>query len=500
MKTPSEDLFRLIKKLTPKEARFLEKQLQSSMQKHLFQRIKNSASYEEEKIKKSFYKKFPNGNFSYQKHRLLETLIKLLPKISYGEDEQETKLKGIRVLLRKELYALAAKEMRKLKKKLKQTERFQLLIQLLQLQHNYLAMLPQYSELHEELFEELLEYTLAQHHHALYQYFYVKMYQNTIKYDLKEADKTYSRFKETFPEEPKFATLQTDHYSFLLIYSMLNHQSKEVIKYNRKLVDIFIRNNRLLKKRLLAFVNSSYMLLNYLIEERRWEDVLYYFSKLCEHTSRYNHYQTHLTILRENIFLQITVYSGYLDTAEKRIGKLIKKINRDKEVQNSRPLGALMFYLSMYFFLKKDYTQALRWIERTLDNNIIKQSNFIYSKLLLVRLIVLYESGNINLLPYALRSVYYALSKKVRTMNYERFIIRVIQRILKGRYLFKKETDFFKKLYLEAEKEPDLVQGLKQDFDLYLWLRCKAKKLDMAEFQRQHTPEEIILQIARLLP
>ncbi len=492
MKKYSDNLFRLIKTLASKELEFVEAHLHSPIQKEIFLQIKRQKSYKEEKIRRQFKKKFPKSDFNYHKHILYKTILELLPFFSNHEKNWELKVSAIKVLLKKELFELAGKEIKKLKKQMRTQDNFPLIIRLLQLEHNYRSFLDSYSQNIETLFQEIEKYSQALLQQVKYQYLYMKMYQKILRYDPSGMEEIFSEFQSFFPDEPEFATLKIDHYSFLVSYYMMQHKGKEVILFTRKMVDTFLQEAWLIPKRTLAFFSSAYVLLNFFIEERRWEEVAYYFSKFNIYARNSKHYVVHSQILKWTLFMQIVVYSGYLSEGERHLPNILNFIEKHF---NNRQKGILLFYVAMFFFLKKDYSQALRWMERTIGEEAIKQNQFVYVKVLLVRLIVLYESGNLSLLPYAIRSVYYALKKNAKLPEYQRFILRIFRNLLKGRYAFEKETDLFGKFYYEASRNEDVKKHLIQDFDLYLWLKCKSEGKDMSEFQRKSVSSAMIEKI-----
>ncbi|MBI2269841.1 MAG: hypothetical protein HYU69_05720 [Bacteroidetes bacterium] len=145
--------------------------------------------------------------------------------------------------------------------------------------------------------------------------------------------------------------------------------------------------------------------------------------------------------------------------------------------------SGLFFKLSVIYLYTKNYKAALKWNTAVLDGS---DQNYIEDESAFARilnLIIHYELGNDELLPYFVRSTYRFLHKRKRLYKTEDAILRFIRNQLPKSNSRKETINFFKKLHLELRvitKHPFEAKALEY-FDFISWLDSKTEGKSFAE-------------------
>ncbi|MFL5754312.1 MAG: hypothetical protein ACJ76F_12950 [Bacteroidia bacterium] len=133
-----------------------------------------------------------------------------------------------------------------------------------------------------------------------------------------------------------------------------------------------------------------------------------------------------------------------------------------------------MFYI--YFGCRK-YEDSLEWLNKVLNETTLGAREDIQVTARLTNLILHYELGNFDLLPYLLRRTYSFLLKRKRLHKLEKLLIRFIGKLLHINPHVKKEiTALFIEIKSALEKlmrDPDEAMVLTEYFDYVSWLESK---------------------------
>lgn len=134
MKTPSDDLFRLIKSMTVAEKRHFKQNMEINQTSELFDIINALDEYDEEIVKKRIKDESFRKNLKVHKNRLQQLLLRSLRL--YNEDETiaqriRENIDYIEILLAKRLYDLAYQHIQRTKKLCETSEEYELLLAVL---------------------------------------------------------------------------------------------------------------------------------------------------------------------------------------------------------------------------------------------------------------------------------------------------------------------------------------------------------------------------------
>jgi hypothetical protein len=133
-----------------------------------------------------------------------------------------------------------------------------------------------------------------------------------------------------------------------------------------------------------------------------------------------------------------------------------------------------MFYI--YFGCRK-YEESLEWLNKLLNETTLGVREDIQVTARLTNLILHYELGNYDLLPYLLRRTYSFMLKRKRLHKLEKILLQFIGKLLRTNPLVKKEIiALFAEIKTALEKlihNPDEAMVLTEYFDYISWLESK---------------------------
>jgi tetratricopeptide (TPR) repeat protein len=133
-----------------------------------------------------------------------------------------------------------------------------------------------------------------------------------------------------------------------------------------------------------------------------------------------------------------------------------------------------MFYI--YFGCRK-YEQALEWLNKLLNETTLGVREDIQVTARLTNLILHYELGNYDLLPYLLRRTYSFMLKRKRLHKLEKIVLQFLGKLLHSNPHVKKEINaLFTEIKNALEKlmrDPDEAMVLTEYFDYISWLESK---------------------------
>ena len=319
--------------------------------------------------------------------------------------------------------------------------------------------------------------------------YYTKLLNALISKD--NPAKIYKEFILKFPELPENPLLKIEHLLVSYIYNASGNKNPETIKIISTVIDELYKNEKLIPKYITTFTSFIGLLTSHYTEKRDWKKVGKYFKlfrKYYEEKITFNTIEMN-EIMYYWIVFKLSYYSGYVEFTRKFLEKAIKLSHK-----NFSPFaGILNYYIGLSFFLQKDYDKAMLLIDNAMEHIYIKKNKAISTKLKLVKLVFVYETGNYDLLPYQIVSTYRSMRRKANIFEYEKFLLRFIKNLLKIPAYDKITLQkYFKETYKTIIASEELKQSLVEDFDFVSWLRSKIEDRDLLEIHRgTATKEEI---------
>ncbi len=503
MKNSFESLFSLVQNLTLKELKCINRFLRTFKSEQselfiLFTLIRKTSDVSDEKIKKKFERKVPSKSYVKTKHLLYKEIQKI---ISYCEKQKsslhkwEEELYLIEFFFKKGIVREAYRRLRKLKEKLRLYEEFELLLKIVSLEHIYYPLLYTYIPDKHIMFEEGEEYSRILSRKWIYRKFYSRLYELMRKRNKKEMKKLYLLFQAQFPEIPsKYYSLQILHLHFLSTYQeQMAEDDKELQNTYEKLLEIIRQSRWLQEKSPLLLPMTLFLFLFFLSRIRKWEKIPVIYRKFT------NIINQDSTLEYRVLFLRITLGITYRLGVKKDFSDIIlHKAIALQETFSKSSFGPPFLDIALLLFLHKQYDKAIIYLDKHIKYAEIKEFIFIKIKLLILRLVFLYEANLWELLPYALQNVRRYIRKHSKPDIEEKAIMEFIARLSDSKS--EKETlAIFREFYGRVQEEKALAKKLKGLFDLDIWLESKVKKKDFVKLKRERIPSSIRRELKELL-
>ena len=412
------NLFLLIKSLSKSEKRYFRiyAGMNGSVTNYLvlFDAIDKQEQYDEEKIRKKLKGKKFLSQLHVTKIYLTELILKAL-KNYYSESSVHSKLlnllKDIELLFEKELYDLCHHKIVKAEGLARKYEKLSLLTEIFFWKRKLaLAVSAKKNEVNSVL---ISEDTVIEQMKTLNTW-----WERTINIDkLLKDDIFLNQSSTTINHKSNVLQSQVLHYHIL--YG-LNFIKGEIIKADQnisELIRLLERFPHRIQEDPHSYVTAIGNKIGLYLRKRKWKAIPALIKKMRDVPSKYklkseSRFTVRLWLRLFNIELEMYRDSRQLDKGitlmtevQQFIDKRPKSIPRDY-------LLLLYYQFANIFFLKKDYTKSLRWLNEIINANFGDTRNDIQCYARILNLMVHFELKNIIVLRYALDSCRRFLKKK----------------------------------------------------------------------------------------
>lgn len=126
--------------------------------------------------------------------------------------------------------------------------------------------------------------------------------------------------------------------------------------------------------------------------------------------------------------LSLYIQTGDFDLAHRIVPLIEKGIHKYQDKLSKVRVAFFYFNISIVYFATGDYSSALKWINKLLNDGDIDSSQDIHCMGRILSMIIHLEIGHTDLIPYALRSTQRYLSKRKRIYRFESVFLNFINR------------------------------------------------------------------------
>jgi hypothetical protein len=233
------------------------------------------------------------------------------------------------------------------------------------------------------------------------------------------------------------------YYETLYLYNHINSAFNFSIGEYRESYTYLTDNLKLIEERIEMFSeepNIYFSLLTNIVyiasQLKMYKEVFFYLDKLRELPSEFENARNEDLDVRMFYLLYSTELTIHfiLGDFDKAIGSvpLIEsglKLHEDK-LSNVRK--AFLYYnVAINYFGSEQYSNALQWINKLLNNISIDKSQAIYCFAEIINLLIHIELGNQSLLPYQLKSTQRYLKTRNQVYKFEKVMLRFITKMSK---------------------------------------------------------------------
>lgn len=485
-------LFELIKSLTKSEKRYFKiySSLNSSKKKNsllLFEAIDKQEKYDEKKIMKLLSREAVIDNFSYNKHYLLQLILKSLHAYNYGKNSEEIlreNLHHLELLFEKSQFALCEKIITKSLQLAENEELFFYINEFLNWKSKF-----RYTKFNRKQSKE--EYDLIVKTQAvvlkqeinLIQYRDLYMNFHLVVAENPNRDKSHLTKINKFITHPllqkenQAISLKAKYYYYFIhrMNFLLLNDLDNALDCSLKLVENF-------EKKIQSYSNEHHQFyanaLTYLLLDQaalaKIDDYRVTNYKLTSFLQK--HVELAKFIFPTNYSAAITLYrkTKNYDSVATLVAEYEHFLKSFNENISSQNILILNFQIACLFIEKSDFKAALRWINVVLsEKDELRKDIFTAAKI--INLIVHYELNNYDLLDSEIISTYRYLLKKNRLHKFEAMIIKYMKsKITKATNKTELNTVFREMLFeIESMANDSKENFFLTYFDFRLWLKSK---------------------------
>ncbi len=206
--------------------------------------------------------------------------------------------------------------------------------------------------------------------------------------------------------------------------------------------------------------------------------------------------------IRENILLWVTSYKLVLGVTIKacdfeQAEKIVEEINSGIAFYSDKIPAAdivlFKFNMSIVYFVNNKHSKAIKTLNEIINENDLSLRDDIQSFARIIRLIIFWEKGEEELLPYATLSTYRFLYKRNKLYKFESIVLQFI----KEKMLHINTSSELKKAFIELKEklEKQLQNPLEKKaldyFDFITWIESKISKKDFKSLAKEKLQKEL---------
>ncbi|MFT6844951.1 MAG: hypothetical protein ACJAUV_001140 [Flavobacteriales bacterium] len=506
----SDALFKLIKSLSKAEKRYFKIYTsrhtlgEANNYHQLFEFIDKLEEYEEESILKHFKNEAFINRLSIAKSRLYDVILKSLDGY-YANSSVEARIKKevhyVEILYKKSLYTQASKQLRSVKKLALKNEKYSSLIEI-QVWEKLLIEKDNYEGVSKKKLNTILlndeDYLtkitsfsrLWNIKSILLRHLFTKGKARSraqIKQFKEIIDKTLNKINfDTLSENSKYLYY---HIYSAYYFAVSDYQkSYDYLILNEEL----IRNNTHLFKEEPNIYASVLTNLVYICQQQlKIEEAMSYLlilRKLPETLKVKSNEDLDLRIFASTYSIELTMYAitgefkkglDFLPVVEEGLKLYDNKLSAIRK-------ASFYFNIAVLHFGVADYNNALKWLNRLLNDIDIDQTEDLHCFAQMLNLIVHIELSSERLLPYALRSTQRYLVTRNRVYKFESIFLIFINKVIKAKDIEQQEEAIQVLLDDISPLENDNFESNAFEyFDFISWAKSKISKQTFEEVIKQ---------------
>ncbi len=503
--TPSEDLFLLIKCLSKPQKRYLH--LFASIYSgdkvylKLFNAIDKQKKYNEAAIKKKFRNEPFVRQLTRAKYYLYHMILKSLRNYRTQENvEKELReyIDDIEFLFSKQLYKQCQKIVAKAKLLAEKFESVPNLLEILKWEY---LVAERYA--YTGITNEVMEYSFQTTFNALAKYENLSQYRLSLsrvgrsfyKKGLIRDTSDLSFYenilnKPLYQREDKALSYQAKmlFHSSYATYFFLKKNYAGAYDHIKKSVVLMEKEKHRSEKDVNTTVSSYLNLAACQLNLKKYDEIFATIDgldKIRDSWKTYDDNYLKIISIQISICLEITAYE--------RAAQILKQTNSnlEKAEKNNMDLRQKIifsFTCSIIYFGMGEYSKAIHWINKIINDKEKDSRNDIYSFALFYRLIIHVEMGKTDLLEYSVKSVHRFLKQKQRLFKFEELLLKFISDELPKPGRSQAYISSYSKLNESTTiifKDP-LEKTILDYFRFDWWIESKIKKKSFKEIAREH--------------
>lgn len=497
----SEHLFQLIKAMSSHEKRYFK--LYSS--RHtigdennyvlLFDAIEAQKEYSEEEILKKFKKTAFIHQFSIAKARLYNAILRSLDAYhadSSVNSQLKRQLHFAEILFRKTLYGQCSRVLQSAKKLAQKYEKYSSLLEISRMEKELIEK-NYYSGQNEEHIKNILEEDLLilekMKNHSEYWSIKSDFFSWMNKKGQARNEQELTKFKKIIDNillksEKKALSTETK-YLYYHIYSAYffaigdYNKSYDNLKKNAELIET---NTHIFKDEPNIYFSLLTNIIYVSVKLKKIDEAFDYLRKLREipktlDTRKNEDLEMRLFSSANSIELTTYILLADFNRAEELIPSIEEGLQKFKGKFSKVREGFFYLNIAVVYFGLGKFNQALKWINKLLNNTEIAESEDIYCIGQLLNLVIHIELKNETHIPYAFKSTSRYLAKRNRLNRFENSFLEFIQKILKTESREQQKKHYLELLdQLQVLSTDPLEKSVFEYFDFISWAESKIAR------------------------
>ncbi|MGP8217692.1 MAG: hypothetical protein ACLQQ4_19135 [Bacteroidia bacterium] len=203
---------------------------------------------------------------------------------------------------------------------------------------------------------------------------------------------------------------------------------------------------------------------------------------------------------RRKAFADINILDAYMQLGEfEKSSELVKQVENKIEFYH-KSLGpanriAIYFNLAVLNFGLENYSRSLNWINAIINNpaDTHTEDVGVSNNLRILRLILYYELGYLDILEYELRSTYRYIFKRKNLFRFDQLVLQFIRKTVSLN-----NKDKLKKVMEETRNSLDKLSKIKTEqqtlsyFDFISWLDSKLENRRYTDIVKERVRERLL--------
>jgi hypothetical protein len=501
---PSNLLFDIIKSLSPEEVRYFKKvsSLQQGEKNYikLFNFISTLNEYDEDTVKNAFKNETFVKHLPSEKNQLLHHILKSLRHFrieSSKTAEINEQIKNIQLLFNKSLYKQSRKVLNRVKEEAYKYELFYYILEIIDLEKVVIDMEAHFGQVTNITIEKLIEEEneiyqkieqLTHFEKLLSQLnrLSTKLLFARTKTDVQEIEKMEkdSILNDTVNITSKKSFITSLHVKGLA--ARLLNKTDEMFDAFQSLVFAMENNPSLISELPKSYVVAHGYIIRHYAIKKLYTDGFKTIDKLKALwlNPEFKSIDLQIAIFSNSYINEMLLYAyiGQHDKAKNVIPAVIKGLEKYEAKINEEELLRIYHVMTMVHFGIGEYSKALHWVNRIINSNYSELRQDIIRISKLVNLIIHFELGNEDLLPYIYKSTTRFVSGLDNKYDFETLFLEHFKKVALSKRDSRQANSFikFKEEMQNVFKDPYEKNALEY-FNFYAWLDSKIHNISFSE-------------------
>lgn len=501
---PSNLLFDIIKSLSSEEIKYFKKvsSLQQGEKNYikLFNFTHTLNEYDEEAVKTAFKNETFIKHLPSEKNQLLHHILKSLRHFRIENSKTASineQIKNIQLLFNKSLYKQSRKILNQIKEEAYKYELFYYILEIIDLEKVVIDMEAHFGQVNNitieklieeenEIYQKIEELThfeklLSQLNKLSTKLLFVRTKSDVTEIEKIAKDKA---LNEAVNVNSKKAFITSLHVKGLV--ARLLNKTDEMFDAFQSLVYAMENNPSLISELPKSYVVAHGYIIRHYAIKRRYNDGFKTIDKLKALWLNPEFKSTDLQIaIFSNSYINemlLYAYIGQHDKAKHVIPSVIKGLERYEAKINEEELLRIYQVITMVYFGVGEYSKALHWVNRIINSNYSELREDIIRISKLINLIIHFELGNDDLLPYIYKSTNRFVEGLDNKYQFEVLFLDQFKKVALSKRDGKQLNSFvkFKEEMQNVFKDPYERNALEY-FNFYAWLDSKIHSISFSD-------------------